>query len=651
MDSNNDRHHQSTDVLEANDIEIRGPLQQRTFFVVERFKHLLKRLASRFLNGELVVIGTVVEILQARLPIGSLREFRIALLAERRLSVGPLLSLALGLLIRITTVDLIKANAIDRYINMVGAVKPASPKPIEVDTRRVFHRAKKVRGRRPLEFPTSGVFAKGKVKQLTSEDGFAKNVQRRRRFGIGIGAKLEDFFAAGHDRALVVTPHVRHDLFRITPPRRILVFPLLLRQVLQERIDPLIHPGPLSLVAVYDHGEKVVANLVDDHRDQAVFRRLAVGTIRFRSWTVEADHRIFHPIHRTVDANGHRIGILERVAPVDLQGVGNGLGGILAPERFGFIGIVRHRHHGLVADLDSPGIPDELATGGESKIADILGLEHPCLCGRGCFFGRRLVLLRLLRGHDEHRSPGVPRLCQAVLPIRCQNLVLIGQLTSCSDDHVGRNGDANEIISQLQGELAASQKLFVLPACVIGVRNNTRKPLSDFVDVIAILLKELVTGASPQEARVDDIVRVVDRDHRRCTRRQRFVQVESHHRPDHRVADRLVLRIRYRVNLVAAIERHACQQGPEMLKGHSWCHARCGCRHCRIRIGTKPVLVELDPKVRQRVWRLVAIRDLHVPGDPLVLIIESNIDHIIGTLLPVFRAGRSRGGALVIRCG
>ncbi len=74
--------------------------------------------------------------------------------------------------------------------------------------------------------------------------------------------------------------HVGHDLLRVTPARRIFVLPLLFGQVLQEGIDPLIHPGPLPLVAVDDHRKEVVADLVDDHRDQTVLGRLAVSTIR-----------------------------------------------------------------------------------------------------------------------------------------------------------------------------------------------------------------------------------------------------------------------------------------------------------------------------------------------------------------------------------
>ena len=115
--------------------------------------------------------------------------------------------------------------------------------------------------------------------------------------------------------------------------------PLLLGEHLEEGIETLVHPAPLTFVRVDDHWEPVVANFVDDHRDEAVFGALRISPVFFGTRSVKADHGILHSVNGTVDRDGHRVGVVEGELGIEVQSVNDRVGGIGAPERLGFIGV------------------------------------------------------------------------------------------------------------------------------------------------------------------------------------------------------------------------------------------------------------------------------------------------------------------------
>lgn len=141
--------------------------------------------------------------------------------------------------------------------------------------------------------------------------------------------------------------------------------PFLLGKHLNEGIEPLVHPAPLPLVGVNDHGEPIVAHFVNDDGDEAVLRAFRVGPVFFRAWTVETDHGVFHAINGAIDGNGDRVRIIESVFGIEVEGVDDGVSGVGAPKWFRLVGIVGHGPDGLLAggELVLNGVPDELARG------------------------------------------------------------------------------------------------------------------------------------------------------------------------------------------------------------------------------------------------------------------------------------------------
>ena len=134
------------------------------------------------------------------------------------------------------------------------------------------------------------------VKELAAHYGFAQNIKRGGRLSVGVVAKLHDALGIGHDGNLVQGrgPHVVHDIVGWSAARRIVDIPLLLGKLLHEAVKAFVHPSPLPLVAVNNHGEVVVANLMDNYAYHTVLGSLGVGSVRVRPASVEADHRVFH---------------------------------------------------------------------------------------------------------------------------------------------------------------------------------------------------------------------------------------------------------------------------------------------------------------------------------------------------------------------
>ena len=159
---------------------------------------------------------------------------------------------------------------------------------------------------------------------------------------------------------------------------------------------------------------------MDDDRDQAVLGGFAVGSVLFGTGAIEADHRIFHPIDRTVDADRNWVRIVKRITPVNFQRVGNRLGAVLTPKRLGFIWVVRHCQDCFAANVHTHRIPDEFATRSECKITHVLGTEHPCFLFVALV---GFVLLCLFRGHDEFWFFGGSSLFQPGNPLGLQDFL------------------------------------------------------------------------------------------------------------------------------------------------------------------------------------------------------------------------------------
>ena len=243
--------------------------------------------------------------------------------------------------------------------------------------------------------------------------------------------------------------HIRDDQFRFPSLGRVVLLPFLFGKVLQEGIETLIHPGPLPLVAIDDHRKIVVTYFMDDDRNQVVFGRRGISPIFARSWAVETDHRIFHAPDRPIDADRDGIGVIERVATVDIQRMDDRVRRVLAPKRLAFVGVIAHGDHFVVIDTMALGIPDKLPTCGESEIADGFGAENPGFGLVGFFL---FVFFGLLRSDDPNRLIGRASLFKSFPLLVGEHFVWILQLACSSNDMVGRCRDPHQVVSKFERE-------------------------------------------------------------------------------------------------------------------------------------------------------------------------------------------------------
>ena len=238
-------------------------------------------------------------------------------LRPRRFAI---LALQLAFHVRVPGRETILPHARQRDIDVVRGVEPATPEPVEIDSRGIFHCPEEIRRCRALELPALRILLERKVEKLAPHHRLAQHGKGRSRLVVSVIAELNDRLGIGHDRNLVFRHHVRAYLVqrvRVVAEDRELLVPAQLRHPLEEGVDALIHPSPLPLVRVDDHREVVVPHLMNHDTDQAVARIARVRLhsrflVLHRPIAVERNHRILHPATQPgVDRDRGRIGIGE----------------------------------------------------------------------------------------------------------------------------------------------------------------------------------------------------------------------------------------------------------------------------------------------------------------------------------------------------
>ena len=384
---------------------------------------------------------------------------------------------------------------------------------------------------------------------------------------------------------------------------------------------------------------------MDDHADEGVLGPFRVRAVRFRPRSVEADHRVLHAADGAVDGPGHRIGVVEGVPGVDLDRVGDGVGGVLVPERHAFLRIKGHRHHRLSVHLgarDGHGVPDELAGGGEGEVADVAGLEAPGLLAfRAALFGGFSLIGR---DHEDRAFGLLAGLGEAFALDGREHFVGILQQAGRGDDVVVRHGEGDLVVPELEGEFAGAEELLVDPAGVVGVGRHAGKPLGDGVDMVAVGLEELVAGAGHDALRVIDRIGPGDPEDEVFAGFQRFGQIEAQHGLHDRVRQAASFGVRESGDLQFAVVLLVGEQtikggvaeflevdAPFLIGGGAGVGA----------LG-EVVLIQLDPEIFQRIGRSVMVGHLRLGGEGLLLVVEFGPDVIIRAILPV--AGARRPG-------
>ena len=235
---------------------------------------------------------------------------------------------------------------------------------------------------------------------------------------------------------------------------------------------------------------------------------------------------------------------------------------------------------------------------------------------------------------------------------REQHFIRIQQRARRGDNVIVRRSDANDVVAQLKRELAAAQVLFVLPTRGVGVGHHARKPLGNLVDVVALfatlILEVLETSAAADQFRVIDLVMPLNVERELLAVSKRLGQIHSHHRLDDAVLQRLLERVNHRLNLEGSVKCLSRLDSVQRVERHA-AHRRWG-RSGQHGIGVrgKQIPVQLEPQVSQSVRRVVVISDLFATANRLIVIVQFNIDNVVGALLPILAARRARCSAIAV---
>ena len=318
--------------------------------------------------------------------------------------------------------------------------------------------------------------------------------------------KVPHGFALGHDGRRVGEFQVVHDAAGQVRGAREGRVPLALGQMLQESVEAFVHPGPLPFIGIHDHGEEVVAHFVDDHAHQSQLRPLAVGAVLFRARAVEAEHRIFHA---TAPAQTHAtgrygVGVVEGVAPIDLECVRHGSGAVLVPEGHSLLGVAALRDDHAVVDLHALGIPDQTLAGVPCEVTHVHGLEAPCQIIAPGWPGFRLS--GFFGGCDEERFVAESSSVQAISLRRGEYIIGILQLAGGQHHKVVGHRDLHVPVSEFQRVFTLAQELLQLPTRVVGVGCGPGLPLGDVVEPRTVLQLLVSAASSPQLEVVHGVV-------------------------------------------------------------------------------------------------------------------------------------------------
>ena len=190
------------------------------------------------------------------------------------------------------------------------------------------------------------------------------------------------------------------------------------------------------------------------------------------------------------------------------------------------------------------------------------------------------------------------------------------------------NRDANQIVTKLQSEFSHAQVLFMLPAGRVGIGGQAREPVGEFVNVVLILAEILGPSSRHDECGIVDRIVPPNRKVSGLTRGQRLGEVDAHHGLDDRVRKRIAARILDFSHLHPAIENSFKS---ESLHGLEFNFVEGGSRgrQASIRILGKYVGVELEPKIAERIRRLVRVGYRLRPNQSLLLVVDLDIDVVV----------------------
>ena len=438
---------------------------------------------------------------------------------------------------------------------MVIGVEPTAPKPIQIYTGRILHRSEKVSWRGVLKSPPSCVLFKSIIKQISAHYGFTQNVQCRGGLAVRIVAELIDWLRIRHNRAnpWLIPTHVASNVASTSASCWIIAIKFLFREVLNKCIQSFVHPSPLPFIWIDAHGKEVVSHLMNDNTDHSNLRAFCVGSIRLRTTAVETNHRILHTNPLGVNTDSDGIGICYSKLWVCFQGLSNCLGGILLPQWIPFFGVKAHRQRRSLTYPHCHSIPNKLPARSPREVTNILCIKYPCL--HSLLFGQFSLTGLLFRNDHNRLIIGYTCGLKPLSLLRCKHLFFIFQHTCWRHNMVRRNIKFNVVITKIHSKLPIAQKLLVLPPLIIGIHHHPRIKLSNGINVIVLFLKIFVAASSSNRHAIIDVIAPCNIKHKRSSRLDRTLQINTHHRIVNGMAQGPSWLISYIFNLKSTVER------------------------------------------------------------------------------------------------
>ena len=266
-----------------------------------------------------------------------------------------------------------------------------------------------------------------------------------------------------------------------------------------------------------------------------------------------------------------------------------------------------------------------------------------------------LVGSSFFRRNDEHwLTDASAGLAQTPALGFAQHLLRVLQHPGGGDNVICGHVDFHLVVAEFQGELAAPEKLLVLPGAVIRIGGHAGIPLGQGIKIGVGFREALVAASSAHGRLFDDVERPVHGKLHLPPRRQRLRQIDAQH-GIHDDMGQIRIALTHPLDLVAVgIVRHGLIPADpiEAVGGLSgFGMGRRSFRTSLQGIRAEAVLIQLQPEIAQSIGRGVGVANGRRAGNPAPPFVEAHLNAVVGPLLPIGAAGGAGGVAIGIGRG
>ena len=216
---------------------------------------------------------------------------------------------------------------------------------------------------------------------------------------------------------------------------------------------------------------------------------------------------------------------------------------------------------------------------------------------------------------------------------------------------IGRRGDGDVIVAELEGELAGTQELGVMPALIVGIDGQAREPLGGQEQAVAVLAgpgETLIAATATDHIGLGQGQAEIDGEGEALAGRQRAGQLDPHHGVDDGEGQGLAVRPGHLQVVEAALPvLHALD--PQHLVDADRVRGGVGAAALGQGVAAIVLLVQQQPEVAEGIGRMVGVGHRLAARQGAGGLVQADVDVIVDLLLPVAMAGRTRGVAVVGR--